>query len=181
MSRIFGPVTQNGYVVEDLDAAIDNWTRVLGIGPFFKFPVGFESYCYRGKEISPTPELMVAIGNSGNLQIELIQQTNDAPSQYLDFLRECGPGLQHLSVWTESYEADLERFKSLGYEIDLAAKLKGAGRVVFYDTGVHAGAMMEVLEFLPSSQAVMKFVREAAIGWDGSEPVRSLPGTLKKV
>jgi hypothetical protein len=35
MSRIFGPIRQNGYVVRDIEAALKHWTTVLGIGPFF--------------------------------------------------------------------------------------------------------------------------------------------------
>ncbi len=32
MSRIFGKVCQNGYVVRDIAAALTHWTEVLGVG-----------------------------------------------------------------------------------------------------------------------------------------------------
>ena len=35
MSRIFGSLRQNGYVVRDIEAALKHWTTVLGVGPFF--------------------------------------------------------------------------------------------------------------------------------------------------
>ena len=35
MSRFFGKVCQNGYVVRDIEAALTHWTEVLGVGPFF--------------------------------------------------------------------------------------------------------------------------------------------------
>lgn len=35
MSRIFGSLRQNGYVVRDIAAALHHWTTVLGVGPFF--------------------------------------------------------------------------------------------------------------------------------------------------
>ncbi len=50
MSRIFGEVRQNGYVVRDIDAALKHWTEVLGVGPFFYFeraPVS--DFRYRGE------------------------------------------------------------------------------------------------------------------------------------
>jgi hypothetical protein len=47
MSRKFGKIAQIGYVVRDIDAAM---------------------------------ELSVALANSGDIQIELIQPRNDAPS-----------------------------------------------------------------------------------------------------
>ena len=37
MSRIFGQVRQNGYVVRDIEVAMRHWTQVLGLGPFFYF------------------------------------------------------------------------------------------------------------------------------------------------
>jgi hypothetical protein len=35
MSRLFGPIRQNGYVVRDIEGALKHWTTVLGVGPFF--------------------------------------------------------------------------------------------------------------------------------------------------
>ena len=32
MSRIFGEVRQNGYVVRDIEAALHHWTERLGVG-----------------------------------------------------------------------------------------------------------------------------------------------------
>ncbi|MCH8188689.1 MAG: VOC family protein [Proteobacteria bacterium] len=35
MSRHFGNVAQNGYVVRDIEAAMRHWSAVLGVGPWF--------------------------------------------------------------------------------------------------------------------------------------------------
>ena len=79
MSRFFGQVRQNGYVVPDIAEAMDHWSRVLGVGPFFYFErVPIEQFRYRG-ELSPL-QVSIALSNSGPLQIELIEQRNDAPS-----------------------------------------------------------------------------------------------------
>ena len=37
MQRNFGPVMQIAWVVRDLEAAIDHWTRMMNVGPFFLF------------------------------------------------------------------------------------------------------------------------------------------------
>jgi hypothetical protein len=34
MSRAFGPIRQIAFVVRDIDAAMRQWTEVLGVGPF---------------------------------------------------------------------------------------------------------------------------------------------------
>ena len=79
MSALFGKVCQNGYVVRDIADAMKFWTEVLRVGPFFYVPsVKIDWYRYKGRE-SPL-EMSVALANSGDLQIELIQQRNDAPS-----------------------------------------------------------------------------------------------------
>ncbi len=96
MSRIFGPVYQNGYIVRDLDEALDYWVNKVGVGPFYRIPVEFDHYVHKG--VASSPLLEVALGNTGDLQIELIVQHNDAASAYTEFLEQHGPGLQHLSV-----------------------------------------------------------------------------------
>jgi len=35
MSRYFGEIRLNGYVVRDIAAAMKHWVEVLGVGPFF--------------------------------------------------------------------------------------------------------------------------------------------------
>ena len=66
MSRIFGPVRQNGYVLRDIEKALHHWTTVLGVGPFFyKEQVPIENYMYRGE--SYRPHNSVALANSGPL------------------------------------------------------------------------------------------------------------------
>jgi hypothetical protein len=175
MSRIFGPIYQNGYVVADLGAAIDHWVNRLGVGPFYRMTVEFDRYVHRGVESSPV--LDVALANSGDLQIELIAQLNDAPSAYLEFLRDHGPGMQHVSACTDSFDADVARWSALGLPVVTEVRIKDAVRAVFYDTDPPAatGAQMEVLERNDLVRFVTRTVREAAIGWDGRDPVRNFP------
>jgi hypothetical protein len=172
VSRIFGEIRQNGYVVSDLDQAMWHWINVLGVGPFFRFSCSFDSYIYRGEPSDP--KLEIAIANAGFLQIELIQQVNAARSSYKDFLEMHGAGLQHIAVWTETYESDLIRWANLGYQVDCECKMAKKGRVTFYRTELHGGTLIEVLEYLPAARKRMEFVRQASVGWDGSNPVRSL-------
>ena len=100
MSRIFGAITQNGYVVRDIHAALKHWIEVLGVGPWFLSEhVPFDTFSYKGQPSKA--DVAIALANSGPLQIELIQQHNDAPSMYRDFLAAGREGLQHLAYWTD--------------------------------------------------------------------------------
>ena len=84
MSRIFGQIAQIGYVVTDIEASMRHWIR-HGVGPWFYIErVQMDYFRHRGVD-SPV-QMSIALANSGDVQIELIQQRNDAPSMYREFL-----------------------------------------------------------------------------------------------
>jgi hypothetical protein len=130
MSRLFGGVIQNGYVVRNIEAAMRHWIDVLGVGPWFyieHLPVS--DFQYKGQ---PSPvDVSLALANSGTLQIELIQQRNDAPSLYRDFLQAGHEGLQHLGYGTREFETDLARLLAMGYTVGHAGSVSGRGRFVY--------------------------------------------------
>ena len=56
MSRFFGAVRQAGYVVRDIEAAMDYWSRTLGIGPWYYNPkVPIKNFTYRGERLRIGP------------------------------------------------------------------------------------------------------------------------------
>jgi len=80
MSRLFGAMRQIAFVVRDLDRALNYWTNTLGVGPFFVLRnLSPEKYRYRSRP-SPPPLASIALGNSGDLQVEIIQQHDERPS-----------------------------------------------------------------------------------------------------
>jgi catechol 2,3-dioxygenase-like lactoylglutathione lyase family enzyme len=170
MSRIFGQIRQNGYVVKDIESAMRYWIEVMGVGPFFYFErMPAHEFYYRG-QASPI-ELSIALANSGNLQIELIQQHNEAPSMYLDFLRKGHEGLHHVAYWTENFDADLARLKSTGYEIGQHGGVSD-GRFAYFLAENHPGSVIELSEISGRKGKFFKRIAEAAGVWDGSEPIR---------
>ena len=70
-------------------------------------------------------EMSIALANSGDLQIELIQQRNDAPSMYQDFLAAHGEGLQHMSYWSTDYQALYDRAIAAGFEVGHEGQIGG--------------------------------------------------------
>ena len=124
MSRIFGAVCQNGYVVRDIRAAMDHWVNVMGVGPWYYIDRVKTDY-FRHRDQDSAMEMSVALANSGDLQIELIQQRNDAPSMYKEFLDSGREGLQHMSYWTRDYQALYDRALSLGYKVGHEGQIGG--------------------------------------------------------
>jgi len=109
MSRLFGEMRQIAFVVRDMDAALRYWTETLGVGPFFMLrDLVPENYFYREKP-APAPKMTIALGFSGEFQVEVIAQHDDHPSAYRDFLVAGGQGFQHVSSWLTRAEYDRER------------------------------------------------------------------------
>lgn len=174
MSRIFGKVCQNGYVVRDIEAAMRHWIEVLGVGPWFYIEdVKTDWFTYRG---APSEvKMSIALANSGDLQIELIQPRNDAPSMYRDFLAAGREGLQHMSYWTTDYQGLYDRALALGYRVGHEGQIGGdQGRFAYFDTEAHPGTVVEISDISGAKGKAFAHIRRAAEGWDGSEPIRFL-------
>jgi catechol 2,3-dioxygenase-like lactoylglutathione lyase family enzyme len=174
MSRLFGEIRQNGYVVRDLEAALRHWVEVLGVGPWFHFArAPITEFRYRG--VASPATVAIALANSGPLQIELIQPLDDAPSMYADFLRAGLEGLQHVACWTEHFDAELARAEARGYRIGQSGCAGGPdGRFVYFDTGGHPGTVLELSEISGPKGAFFAHIRKAAQDWDGRDPIRRL-------
>ncbi len=169
MSHRFGAITQNGYVVPDMDAAIRHWTQVMGVGPWFDAGVtDFSDVIYRG---TPTEsKVRIAMANSGDLQIELIEPQDDLPSCYREFLNASGAkgGLHHVSSWpnSEDYDRHLENFVAAGGEI-LQQGRAGRTRFIYLDTTYDLGAVFEMSDPTPGTRKLFAAIRDAAKTWDG--------------
>ncbi len=174
MSRIFGDIRQNGYVVRDIEGAMRHWSATLGVGPWFyaeRAPI--TDFTYRG---APSPiEVSIALANSGPLQLELIQQRNDAPSLYRDFLGAGHEGLQHIAYWTEDFAADRARALAAGYRIGHEGRTGNYGPFVYFDTETHPGTVVELSDIGGAKRRLFDHIERAARGWDGAEPVRLFP------
>ena len=181
MSRIFGAIRQLAMVVRDAEATMKQWAEA-GVGPFYVIrdfqPVG---YRYRG-EAMPGPKLSLCFAQSGPLQIEVIQQHDDTPSAYRDFLAAGREGCQHVCAWFDSHAAfDAKRAALLtaGYElIHEGGAQAPKSRFAYFATNLPGALMFEISEALvPELKPLWDLVESSAGNWDGSDPVRYLPTT----
>lgn len=174
MSRVFGAVRQNGYVVRDIRAAMDHWINVMGVGPWYYIDrVKTDYFRHRGKD-SPV-EMSIALANSGDLQIELIQQRNDAPSLYKELLDAGHEGMQHMSYWSSDYQALYDRALSLGYRVGHEGQIGGEkGRFAYFDTQTHPGTVIEISDISGGKGVFFERIRKEALSWNGAEPIRTV-------
>ncbi len=174
MSRLFGEMRQVGIVVRDLDATMRHWVDVCGVGPWFHTDrLAFSSFTYRGQRHDGI-HVSAAFANSGDVQIELLQQRCDTPSMYRDFLAAGREGVQHWSSWPVNYRELYDRAIAAGYEVGQEGTSNRGPFVYFLREG-HAGSVIEMAEMTPARSRIFGLIREAARGWDGRDPVRPMP------
>ena len=114
MSVLPGPIHQIGYVVTDLDRAMASWVE-LGVGPWLVIRGLPMRALYRGEPCETM--LSLALSNSGELQIELIQQQDDTPSIFTEFLAGNGPGYHQLAYWAEDFDATMKAVEDAGWPV----------------------------------------------------------------
>lgn len=171
MSRIFGSITQLGYVVRDIRTEMQRWLD-QGVGPwFYVHDVQTDNFVHRGV---PSPmKMSVALANSGDLQIELIQPRNDAPSLYKEFLDSGREGLQHIAYWTNDFQGLYDKALALGYIVGHEGSIGGEqGRFAYLDTEPAFGHIIEISDTSGPKGQFFDYIRQVAAEWDGSEPIR---------
>ena len=174
MNPSLGPIRQNGYVVKDIDAALHYWVNAMGVGPWYLFEtVKLDWFRFRGE--ASNPNLSIALANSGDLQIELIQQHDDAPSMYREFLDAGREGLQHVAFWSKDYQALYDDMRSKGYRLGQEGQIGGErGRFAYFDSDAHPGSVIEISDISGPKGEFFEAIRTAAIDWDGQAPIRKL-------
>ena len=161
------------WVVPDLDAAIAQWLRQTGAGPFFVFEdVHFTDSHYRGTPADIPPH-RAAIGQHGDMQIELIAPIGDAPGIWRDVVPAGKAGFHHTALYCSDYAAEKAAIMAGGAELAFEGLMMGA-RTGYIDTVATLGFMTELITANPIAEQVFGAFRAAAEVWDGSDPVRSM-------
>lgn len=171
MSRFFGDCRQVGIVVRDIESAMRHWVDVCGVGPwFYAEKLTVSAFSYRGVRQRDL-HISVALANSGDVQLELIQQRCNTPSMYQDFLKAGREGMQHWSSWPADYDERLRQALARGYRVGQEGDSPRGRFVYLWDEG-HPGTVIEMADLTPARARIFDGIREAARGWDGQDPVR---------
>jgi len=170
-----GGVIQSAYVVEDIYRSMGDFTARLGVGPWFvsdpfKPPEGL----HRGEPTKFT--ITLAIGFSGQLMIELIQQHDDHPSVYMEMVNTKGYGFHHWAIASDAFEADVDRYKQAGYVIAFSDRSPRGMRVAYMDKPGELPGMIEIVEMTEAAEAAYTRCFQAARDWDGADPFRTFDG-----
>lgn len=178
--RPAGGISQFAYTVADIQAGMRDFTARLGIGPWFVTgPFSPKQARYRGQ---PTDmSITLAVGYTGGVTVELIEQHNDAPSVYQETLAQRGAhGFHHWAVLSEDFDADIARYRDVGYD-EVFSDISPRGvRIVYVAGPGELPGMIEVIEATPALRAIYQQYQDATRDWDGTDPVRTWPGVQKQ-
>jgi len=171
LPHALGPVTQLGFVVRDVEAAMQHWINVFGAAPFLciengpsrPLPVSY----MRGEASSV--DIKFALGYLGDLQIELIEQRNSAPSPYREFLDAGREGLQHFDVQVNDYEKAVSLLKGAGYRSVYEIRVAEGLPIAYYESPSFYGPMVELVP--PKWRKSRQAVRAATRRWSGGDPI----------
>jgi methylmalonyl-CoA/ethylmalonyl-CoA epimerase len=165
-----GP-TRLVYAVDDVREAAAGWAPV-GIGPFFIVD-HIELLDVRVNGEEATFDHSRASGWWGDVMFELICQH--------DLRADAAPivgtsGLHHVAHSVNNFEATSAGLATDGHAEVLSARTTagGGGGFALHDGGSARGHLIGIYEATPALRDFSDMVRGASIGWDGSDPVRSL-------
>ena len=109
------PLFQQAYLVNDLEAACHNWSKLFGAGPFVLAPHHVtDRFTYRG-----TPQeadVSYAFGYLGDMMIQFIEQHDETPSIYRDMYARGEEGFHHIGVLVNDFHAEMKRLNDMGFE-----------------------------------------------------------------
>lgn len=171
MPLIRFPVVQYAYVVNDLEAACLHWVNTVGAGPFFTTNLHHvKEHFHRGKPSEA--DVSFAFGQAGPAHIQLIQQHNDAPSVYRDFIPKGSQGFHHICVLVPDFPAEKRRFEKAGFPA--VTELLSAARVSYMDTTRALGFFVELYEDNPLVRERFANWKASHDNWDGRDPIRPM-------
>lgn len=162
---------QLGHVVPDLRTAIDHWVGRWGVGPFHVVDeLVLEDFELDGVPARPVT-LSIALANSGTVQIELIQQMDDAPSMFRRFIDRTGGGLQHWATWPDDYDVTLEAAVGRGLVVGQSGRT-ARGRFAYLSDPLVPDTAVEIAESSVERTRSFGLIAASADDWDGTTPVR---------
>ena len=168
-----GIIVQNAYIVDDVDVAIDRWTTNVGAGPFFvRRRIDNLVLDYRGKP--STIDIDLALGQAGNIQIELIKVYSENPTVYTDmYPKGSGGGFHHVGMFARDFEAAISAYQKRGFALAMKG-IFGKTPFAFMDARSELGFFIEFHEDTEEIRNTYKMVAEGAIGWDRKVKTRPL-------
>jgi hypothetical protein len=164
-----GRIRQFGFIIPDLDAAITRWVE-LGVAPWLVVrDIPMEGCLYRGEPSNPV--ISIGFSNSGDMQIELIQQLDETPSIYREFLTATGGGFNQIAYWVEDVDAVRAAAVAVGWSEVWRGDSGGQVQFCYLEHPLSPVPIVELSELNDATRSMGDAVRQAAAAWMPGQPV----------
>ena len=167
-------IRQLAFVPRDFEATLRHWTETMQVGPFFLLEhLPYRDVLYRGRPIEI--DVSIALAYWGDIQIEIIAQHNDdVPSGYTEANANGRDALHHILVETADVDALHASYLERGGTTLMTGRVPDAGRFIYIDMG-QGSPHIELAELSPRFMRLFDYMKAEAAGWDGRDPIRSVP------
>ncbi len=168
---VLGEPVQIAYAVPDVREAARRWADTFGAGPFFVIDhIELSDVRYRG--VPSTFDHSSAYGQWGDVMVELVCDHTIGPSPVADVVGPGGCGLHHMAFFVEDLAVTQAELVTFGWPEALHARTPSGMAFAFHDATAELGHMIELYERTDALLGFYRRVAEAAVGWDGTDPIR---------
>ncbi len=176
---VLGAPVQIAYAVPDAVDAAKHWAQRFGAGPFFvRAHIELRTVVYRGRPSSF--DHTSAYGQWGAIMVELVEDHGPDPNVISELVPPGASRLHHLAWLVDEGDgpgglaATVESLAAQGMTEAMSAETSGGLPFRFVDAVDRLGHFVELYPAAPRLVAFYRQVADAAVGWDGSNPVRLL-------
>ena len=96
------------------------------------------------------------------------------PSIYREFLNSGRDGFHQLAWWTHDFDYTVAEAEAAGWPVVWSGGQADGVRYAYVEPSGGAATVYEIMELTDISSAFNKLIRDAADGWDGTNPIRTL-------
>jgi hypothetical protein len=158
---------QIAYAVDDAERAATTWAA-RGIGPFFvRGHIEVTHARIRGEPARF--DHSSAFAQWGDVMIELIHQHDRGPQPVVGT-----SGLHHVAHFVDDFAAATAALTTAGHLEVLYGETATGTPFAFHDALAERGHLIEIYERTAPLGRFYDMVRDAAVGWNGTDPVRHL-------
>jgi methylmalonyl-CoA/ethylmalonyl-CoA epimerase len=142
-------IAQVAIIVEDLEKAVENYNKLLGIGDWHFYTYGkplVKRMTYQGQPSDY--KMRVALSYLGPMRIELIEMA-EGDTVYADFVEKHGYGVHHFGVLVENMEEAVAKAEAAGLRMTMDGAgfgREGDGHYAYLDTEDKLGFTIELIE-----------------------------------
>ena len=174
MSQYFGKAVHTAFVVPDIEQAVNRMLE-SGIGPAYYMKGIRVPGRYRGER---NDVLITAVFfYSGSLQYEFIQQHDDTPSAYREFMeRTPEGGLHHVAYFCDNFAAAIRGAAEAGQMFDIVQEFIGEDgspyEIYMEPLDSKDPVLVQLMLPGPLEDCFAEMERTAAT-WRGENPIRN--------